>query len=160
LGIIFAGKLATGEFASSSQQTPQAETGFSSDATDSTLDPLNNSDITLQMGATPTSRDATAGKPPRKQARSNPTKDAGSALAEVIVLLKKRGQYVEIALSIFDKLKVKLGLTTLQSMRFKKALADNTEYSEFFSKMSSDEQRIFIGEVTGAVVELEADNDA
>jgi len=153
MGIIFAGKLATGEFASSSQG-PQGDTGYTSEGTHHTDTLLNTSDIS---GATPTSRDATAGEPPRKQARSNPAKDAGGALQEVIALLKKGGDYVESALSIFDNLKVEMGLTTLQSMRFKKQLADHSEYCEFFSKMSGEEQRMFVGELTGA--EMADNND-
>jgi hypothetical protein len=143
LGIIFAGKLATGEFASASAST-QGDTWYTSDATHNT-DTLNTSDITAG------SRDATAGvEPARKVARSNPTKDAGAALNKVIQLLERGGNYVESALSIFEGLKVQMGLTVIESMRFKKQLADHSEYSEFFSKMSGDEQRMFIGELTGA----------
>jgi hypothetical protein len=149
LGIIFAGKLATGEFASSSLPAPPGETGYSSDSTHNTLDPLNTSEIS---GYATSQRDATAGaSPPRKVARGNPAKDAANALAAVLDLLKKPTAFVKEALQIFDALKTQMGLTSFQSMKFKKCLADHSEYAEYFTGMTAEEQAAFVAEITGAV---------
>jgi hypothetical protein len=131
MGIIFAGKLATGEHASSSTEEGREATGYQSDitvASHGTANTLNTSDIT---GYTTSQRDATAGSShPRKVARGNPAKDAATALCEVLALLKKPSSYMGQALQIFDALKTKMGLTTFQSMKFKKCLADRRTSEE------------------------------
>ncbi|KAJ1423748.1 hypothetical protein B484DRAFT_398535 [Ochromonadaceae sp. CCMP2298] len=141
-------KLATGERASSSTVTVLGEVaGYQSDVSGSV--DLNTSEISAYSTS---QRDATAGaSPPRKVARGNPAKDAANALAAVLDLLKKPTAFVKEALQIFDALKTKMRLTSFQSMKFKKCLADHSEYSQFFTEMTTEEQAAFVAEMTGAV---------